>query len=135
MTNLNKLFNDARQKNLKEDFEIGQAAQALYTIIRDTEAFLAYLKGDFTKKFKEIHSGGHNSAEAAYELANELTLQAKELEGVAKEVEYYLGVYQDNQDPERGGKDDHRTRWSRWEDRTPRHISKAEDKAEARGEW
>lgn len=133
---LNELFDAARQKNLVEDFEVGQAAQSLYTMIKDTEAFLAYLKGDFTQKFKQIHSGANGSTEAANELAKELTLQAKELEGVAKEVESYLWDYKDSQDPENPNRESHRTsRWGRWEHKTPRHIRKAEDKAEARGEY
>ena len=125
---LNDLFQEARHKNLKEDFEIGQSAQSLYTMIRDTEAFLEYLKGDFSKKFKAIHSGARDSTEFASELAKELTSKANELQGVAKEVEGYLWDYKDNQDPESIGRDDHRTRWTRWEHKTPRHIARQEDR-------
>ena len=52
---LNELFDEIRQENLKEDFEIGQAALALRELQKSAQAFNDYLNGPFMQAFKAMH--------------------------------------------------------------------------------
>lgn len=127
---LNELFDEARQRNLKEDFEVGQAAQALFELKKSAKLFNDFLNGPFTEGFKKIHNDPRNIEQLASQLIKQLESQKAELSSVVDEVTSYLTDQDMYVNPESSSKDQQRdpNRWSRWENRTPRHIRKQEDR-------
>lgn len=124
---LNELFDEARQRNLKEDFEIGQAAQALQEVKRATKAFNDFLEGPFTEAFKKMHNDPRNIEDGITELGNALRAQRDKLSAVVDEMDSYLddvGTYLNPESMHKGKQNDNR--WTRWENRTPRHLDRDE---------
>ncbi len=124
---LNELFDEVRQRNLKEDFQVGQAALALRELQKSAQAFSEFVNGPFAQSFKALHNDPRGM-EALGDLVKQLDAQKEQLTSVADEVNGYLYDFQsennpdhDMQDLNRDAQDRRRTRWSRWEHRTPRH--------------
>lgn len=124
---LNELFDKARQRNLKEDFEIGQAAQALQEVKRATKEFNDFLEGAFTKAFKEMHNDPRNIEDNIHQLGEALRAQRDKLSAVVDEMDSYLddvGMYLNPESMHKGKQNENR--WTRWEHRTPRHLDRDE---------
>lgn len=122
---LNELFDEIRQENLKEDFEIGQAALALRELQKSAAAFSQYLNGPFTEVFKAIHNDPRELEGKLHELVKQLEAQKDKIGAVTDEMVSYLYDYESENNPEqdfrdlnRQNQDRRRTRdnrWSRWE--------------------
>jgi hypothetical protein len=129
---LNQLFDEARQRNLKEDFQMGQAAQALQEVKRATKEFYEFLNGSFTETFKQMHNDPRNIEDGIHELSQALRKQRDKLSTVVDEVDSYLddmGSYLNPQSINHNKHHENRMkhRWARWEQRTPRHLDRDED--------
>lgn len=125
---LNELFDEARQRNLKEDFEIGQAAQALQEVKRATKEFYDFLEGPFAKTFKNMHNDPRNIEDNVSKLGNALRVQRDKLSKVVDEMDSYLDSMDTYLNPEsmhKGQQNDNR--WTRWEHRTPRHLNRDDE--------
>ena len=122
---LNELFDEIRQENLKEDFEIGQAALALRELQKSAAAFSEYLNGPFTQSFKAMHNDPRELEGKLHELVKQLEAQKDKIGAVTDEMVSYLYDYESENNPEqdfrdlnRQNQDRRRTRenrWSRWE--------------------
>ncbi len=126
---LNQLFDEARQRNLKEDFQIGQAAQALQEVKRATKEFYEFLNGPFTETFKQMHNDPRNIEDSIYELIQALRKQRDKLSSVVDKVDSYLddmGFYLNPQSIHHNKHHENRmkNRWARWEQRKPQTIQK-----------
>lgn len=129
---LNQLFEEARQRNLKEDFQIGQAAQALQEVKRATKEFYEFLNGQFTETFKQMHNDPRNIEDGIHELSQALRKQRDKLSAVVDEMDSYLddvGFYLNPESIHHNKHHENRMkhRWARWEQRTPRHLNRDED--------
>lgn len=129
---LNQLFDEVRQRNLKEDFQVGQAAQALQEVKRATKAFYEFLDGPFTEAFKKIHNDPREIENSIHELGQALRKQRDKLSKVVDEVDAYLDDVGSYLNPESINHDKHhenrmKHRWARWEQRTPRHLDRDDD--------
>lgn len=125
---LNQLFDEVRQRNLKEDFEIGQAAQALQEVKRATKQFYEFLDGPFTEAFKKMHNDPRNIEDGINELGVALRKQRDKLSKVVDEVDSYLdsvGLYLNPESMYKGAQN--QNRWTRWEHRTPRHLDRDDE--------
>lgn len=129
---LNQLFDEARQRNLKEDFQIGQAAQALQEVKRATKEFYEFLNGPFTETFKQMHNDPRDIENGIHELGQALRKQRDKLSAVVDEVDSYLddmGSYLNPESMHHGKHHENRVknRWARWEQRTPRHLDRDDE--------
>jgi len=126
---LTKLFDTIRHQHLKEDFEIGQAAQALFELQKTAKQFNEFLNGPFKVAFKKMTNDPRNIEELSRTLSDQLDMHVKEMSSVVDEMKSYLSDQDMYVNPESMHKDSQRSnRWSRWEHRTPRHIRKQQDK-------
>ena len=124
---LQKIFDKKRQELVKEDFEIGQAAQALFELQKSAKALVEFLNGPFSEGFKQMHNDPRNR-DMAHELVKTLEAKQAELTSVVEEVTGYLYDAENGLNPADKDNDKRRNgRWSRWEHRTPRHVQKQQD--------
>lgn len=103
MTELNKLFDTIRQKNLNEEFEVGQSAQALFELSKAAKEFSAFIDGKFTQNYKKSH--GDFTTE---DTSDELRSKFAQLEILVKDVEKYLSGFDTFQNPKSSFRDMHR---------------------------
>lgn len=117
---LNELFDEVRARQLQEEFQIGQAAQALQSLKKATQEFQEFLDGPFTQAFKAIHADPRNIPEGVDKLVAVLDARREKLERVVDDVKEYLWDVDTNLNPESPSKDKHHQDrverpWSRWE--------------------
>lgn len=115
-TPLNKLFDDARQKNLQEDLQVGQAAQALHAVQKSAQELSAFLSGPFAEAFKQFHNSPDQMEELSAKLYTALEKQRDKFDGVVDDVLSYITDAEAHLNPNSPSKDDHRTgRWDRYQ--------------------
>ena len=120
---LKERFDTIRHQNLKEDFEVGQAAQALHTLKKAAKDYLNFLENDFTPAFKDMLNRPETSEDAASDLGKMLGNSIKRLADVSSEVETFVYNFDTYENPKSSVRGRHReNRWTRWEHRTPRHL-------------
>lgn len=117
---LSDLFEKKRQEALKEDFQIGQAAQALQELKRAAAEFSNFLDKDFTQAFKNLHNDPRNIEEGIYPLMEALEKQQARLAAVVEEMDSYLSDVSTSLNPQSVNhghhhKDRMKNRWARWE--------------------
>ncbi len=128
---LNQLFDEVRQRNLKEDFQVGQAAQALNEVKRATKQFQEFLDGPFTEAFKQMHNDPRTIEDNIGKLSKALRNQRDRLSEIVDEVDAYLddvGSYLNPESIHHGGQHESRmkNRWARWEQNKPHHVQQRE---------
>jgi ABC-type transporter Mla subunit MlaD len=126
---LNELFDEVRNRNLNEDFQVGQAAQALQELKRSAKEFSEFLDGPFTKIFKQMHNDPRNIEGAVADLSKALQQQLARMSNVVEEMDAYLNDVNTYLNPEsihhgKQHEDRMKHRWARWEQRTPRHLDR-----------
>lgn len=123
---LNELFSQIRHANLKEDFEVGQAAQALHELKKSAKAYFDFLETEFTAAYKEMLNRPERAEEISTELSNRLSAEAEKVKSVADEVNSFIWDFDNYENPNSINRGKHReprkNRWSRWEHRAPRHV-------------
>ena len=129
---LKERFETIRHEHIKEDFEVGQAAQALHELKKSAKAYYDFLNGEFTEAFKGMLNRPETSEDVAYELTKRLEQEVERLKGVADEVDSFITDFRHYEDPNSPSAGEHRqpkrNRWSRWEHRTPRHVKMQQDR-------
>lgn len=122
---LNEMFQEIRTRKVNEDFDVGQAAQALFELKKAASEYNEFISGTFNQTFRELHKGRDNRTDKIREASEALSKATKALESVSDEVMNYLyslDTY-DNPDSDFDGK--HRTgRWKRWEHKPTRAEQK-----------
>lgn len=127
--NLVEIFQTIRQKNLKEDFEVGQAAQALFELKKTIKEYNEFVNGSFDKLFRELHQSRDGRSDKTHDAVKALEGATKNLVSVVKEVEDYLYNLDTYDNPESSYDGKHRVgRWRRWEHKPTRAQQKAWDK-------
>lgn len=126
---LNKLFQEIRNRQVNEEFEVGQAAQALFELKKAVNAYNEFVNGEFDKMFKSLHRTTRDRTDQVHEASKALENATKELKSVADEVSGYLFNLDTYDNPESDFDGKHRTgRWKRWEHRPTRNQQKEWDR-------
>ncbi|QDJ96354.1 hypothetical protein Xoosp13_167 [Xanthomonas phage Xoo-sp13] len=112
---LNQLFDQIRQKNLSEDFQVGQAAQALHSLQKANQELSEFLNGPFAEAFKQFHNNPEQMDELSAKLYNALDNRRKKFDGVVEDVLSYITDAEANLNPSSPSKDAHREgRWDKY---------------------
>jgi methyl-accepting chemotaxis protein len=122
---LNELFDKARSKQLDEDFQIGQAAQALKTLKNAVNNFKQFVDTEFTDIYKQIHNDPRDVENNVNQLTDTLNQQLDTVKRVVAEMETYLDDVGTYLNPESVSFDKQheirkKHRWARWEEQPVR---------------